>query len=101
MYNETGIQKVYGSRIGRFRIDERVISLTEKEIIKQILVNVFITRCEYFWHGGYFEYYAFSDLFDEAKEGEPVPQYQITIKEEDCELDNKTPKYSVKFERIK
>jgi hypothetical protein len=64
------------------------IILSNAIIENEDLVEVFYKmklipyRVEHLWHESAFEYGGYSPLFDELKEGEVIPEYQIEINTE-------------------
>ena len=66
-------------RIGRFRLDAKLIEEFNYDAIIGVMSNFIIIRCEHSYAGKCFHYTAISHLFDEVKEGAEHPEYVILI----------------------
>lgn len=92
------IGELFGNRIGKFYIDSYIIDPEWILMLKEVFSKTFIVRCECLEYNHKYEYYAYSELFDEARIGEKIPEYKLLI--------NKTVVdasiiYEVKFEKVK
>lgn len=69
-------------RIGKFKVTLWAIN-TISDVLKKILFSkMIIIRCEQMMEHKCIEYTAISDLFDEVKKGEAIPEYEMEIEEE-------------------
>ena len=90
--------ELFNNRIGFFSIRIKEWELKDKYLLSEIFSLLVVVRCECFEFDNKYEYYAYSDYFDEVKEGERIPSYEIVAK---AEVANGEPVYSIKFERVK
>lgn len=66
--------------LGKFYISDRVFQSEGWENMQKYLSHFLIVRCEFLFCSQCFEYIAYSNLFDEIKEGEEPPEYDLDFK---------------------
>lgn len=66
------------SRPGRFGLAQKSISY-DFDLIKPLMSQVFIVKCEFDYHSQAFEYIGYSELFEVNLDGEIPPEYVIEM----------------------
>jgi len=61
-------------RIGKVTVSTGLID-NSPEVVKLMFSKFIPIRAEMIWHMGWVEYIGISDLFEEIKEGDAVPEY--------------------------
>jgi len=73
------MQKHSKLRVGKIIISSHVFDNGDPKVLNSIFRDCFITRCEYLFSRGCFEYIMCSDRFRELEEGELIPTYTVII----------------------
>ena len=68
-------------RIGKFSMCYIDIGCGNTRDLQRIMSKMIILRAEMLAYNNTIEYYANSDMFEEVKEGEMIPEYRICISE--------------------
>ena len=66
------------NKVGTFRIQEIIIE-DQPEVVLDIMSRVIVLKANYLDIEGAFEYYGYSEMFDEVAFGDIVPEYVFTI----------------------
>lgn len=71
-------------RLGKFQIASHNIE-DHPEMVRQIMSQVIVVRCEQMYDTDSFSYTAISEHFDEVELGQMTPEYQVMINS-DCKI---------------
>lgn len=66
------------NKVGKFKIQDIVIE-TQPEIVLDIMSRVIVLNAKYLETEGAYEYYGYSEMFDEVAMGDIVPEYEFII----------------------
>jgi hypothetical protein len=66
------------NRAGKFTLREDIVNNFPQDVMN-IMSNCIITRCEFRWYSGHFEYEAVSPMFSEIESGQMMPEYEVII----------------------
>lgn len=66
------------NKVGKFKIQDIVIE-TQPEIVLDVMSRVIVLNAKYLEIEGAYEYYGYSEMFDEVAMGETVPEYDFII----------------------
>lgn len=66
------------NKVGKFKIQDIVIE-TQPEIVLDVMSRVIVLNAKYLEIEGAYEYYGYSEMFDEIAMGEIVPEYEFII----------------------
>lgn len=66
------------NKVGTFKIQDIVIE-QQPEIVLDIMSRVIVLNAKYLEIEGAYEYYGYSEMFDEVAKGDIVPEYEFII----------------------
>jgi hypothetical protein len=73
------MQKYSKLRVGKILISSCVFDNGDPKALNSVFRDCFITRCEYLFSRGCFEYTMHNEKFREIAEGEVIPTYTVII----------------------